>query len=151
MNISRIAEVAKTEGKRETETAEVRIESVDATGDFFLLRRLKVTRVTRLRSKNVCFSHELLFQDHYRSIVFENWTNLKNVSRDLLSSRMNSSAFVKSEKFMCRQIFWGNQKLIARINSASLNKNCLTIYMRLFLFVSARRNYLCTSNYRRKW
>lgn len=50
---------------RENETAEVRIlspakASTQLHGGFFLLRRPKVTRVTRVRSKGVCSSHELL-------------------------------------------------------------------------------------------
>lgn len=98
MNISRIAETAidrkeKREWNYWSENWKCR-----RNWRFFFLRRLKVTRVTRVRSKNVCSSHELLFQDHYRSTVFGNWTNVKNVPRDLLSSRTNSLAFAANLK-----------------------------------------------------
>lgn len=54
---------------------------------FFLLRRPKVTRVTRVRSNDVCSSRELVFRGNYNPTVFGNWTNPKNVPRDLLWSR----------------------------------------------------------------
>jgi len=90
MNVSelRIAK-AVIERERENETAEVRIlfgESVDATTRqfFFLFCRPKVTRVTRVRSNDVCSSRELVFWGNYYPTVFGNWTNLKNVPRDLV-------------------------------------------------------------------
>jgi len=100
-------------GRREDEAAKVRILSVEraSTRDYggflfffffsFLLRRPKVTRVTRVALEG-CARSSLSFlrwQQNCRLTVFGNWTSPKNVPRDSLSSRTSSLAFDEPEKW----------------------------------------------------
>lgn len=78
---------------------------------FFLLRRPKVTRVTRVCSNDVCSSRELVFRGNYNPTVFGNWTNPKNVPRDLLWSR-TLARFWRTRKNGHRFFFHRNQKLV---------------------------------------